>query len=164
MKPVVQEERTGCGIVSVATLAGVSYRRAQRVANRLGIFAEDQRLWSQASYVRRLLRQFGIRATGTEVRFSSWRTLPHLALLAIKWHRVRGRSFWHWVVFWRGPKGAVVLDPKREFGMNRRTNFGRMRPKWFITITKATWQVWASRTEGGRDRSTVRDRRLSVTG
>jgi len=28
MKPVVQLERTGCGIASVAALAGVSYRQA----------------------------------------------------------------------------------------------------------------------------------------
>jgi ABC-type bacteriocin/lantibiotic exporter with double-glycine peptidase domain len=138
MKPIVQEERTGCGIASVATVAGLSYRRVQRVANRLGIFAEDQRLWSETGYVRRLLRQFGIRAAGTEARFASWRTLPHLALLAIKWRRVRDRSFWHWVVFWRGPNGAVVLDPKRELQTNRRRDFSRMRPKWFIAITKAT--------------------------
>ena len=44
MKPVVQLERTGCGIASVAALAGVSYREAQRVANRLGIFSGDPTL------------------------------------------------------------------------------------------------------------------------
>jgi hypothetical protein len=44
MKPVVQLERTGCSIANVAALAGVSYRQAQRVANRLGIFADDSRL------------------------------------------------------------------------------------------------------------------------
>jgi hypothetical protein len=46
MKPVVQLERTGCGIAAVAVIAGVSYRQAQRTANRLGIFATDRRLWS----------------------------------------------------------------------------------------------------------------------
>ncbi len=136
MKPVVQQERTGCGIASVATVAGVSYRQTQRVANRLGIFADDQRLWSETGYVRRLLRQYRIHAAVTEARFVSWRTLPDLALLAIKWHKMRGRAFWHWVVFWRGPKGAVVLDPKRELCTNRRTDFGRMRPRWFMAITR----------------------------
>ena len=62
MKPVVQLERTGCGIASVAALAGVSYREMQRVANRLGIFADDPRLWSETGYVRRLLKEHGIRA------------------------------------------------------------------------------------------------------
>jgi len=84
MKPVIQEERTGCGIASVATVAGVSYRRAQRAAKRLGIFSEDPRLWSETGYVRRLLRQFGIRAGRPEVRCVPWQNLPHLALLAIK--------------------------------------------------------------------------------
>lgn len=136
MKPVIQEARTGCGIASVATVAGVSYRRAQREANRLGIFAEDPRLWSETGYVHRLLRRFGVQASRTETRFTTWRALPRLALLAIKWHRVRGRAFWHWVVFWRGPRGAVVLDSKCGLRRHRRTDFGRMRPKWFIAITR----------------------------
>lgn len=136
MNPVVQLERTGCGIASVATVAGVSYRRAQRLANRLGICAEDQRLWSETGYVRQLLQQYGIRAARTEVRFVSWRTLPNLALLAIKWRKVGGRSFWHWVVFWRGPNGPLVLDSKRALRTNIRTDFGRMRSKWFIALKK----------------------------
>jgi hypothetical protein len=44
MKPIIQEEMTGCGIASVATLAGVTYKQAQAAANKLGIFAEDQLL------------------------------------------------------------------------------------------------------------------------
>lgn len=137
MKPVLQLERTGCGIASVATIAGLRYRRVQRAANRLGIFAEDERLWSETAYVRRLLRYYGVRAAQTEVRFQSWQRLPDLALLAIKWHRVRGRAFWHWVVFRRGPEGPVVLDPKRGLRTNTRTDFGRIRPKWFLAVTKS---------------------------
>ncbi len=44
MKPVIQEELTGCGIASVAALAGITYQQAKSIANRLGIFAEDQQL------------------------------------------------------------------------------------------------------------------------
>ena len=134
MKPVVQLERTGCGIASVATVARVSYQQAQRTANRLGIFADDQRLRSETGYVRRLLQHYGIRAAPTEARFVSWPTLPNLALLAIKWRKVGGRAFWHWVVFWRGPNGPLVLDSKRALRTNIRTDFGRMRPKWFIAM------------------------------
>lgn len=100
LKPVVQLERTGCGIASVATLAGVSYREMQRTANRLGIAADDPRLWSETGYVRRLLEEHGLRSASAEVPFTSWESLPDLALLAIKWHRKRGRSFWHWAAFW----------------------------------------------------------------
>jgi hypothetical protein len=136
MNPVVQLERTGCGIASVATVAGVTYRQAQRAANRLGIYAEDQRLWSETRHVRRLLERYGIHAARTEARFVSWRALPDLALLAIKWHTLHGRAFWHWVVFRRGPNGATVLDPTRGLRTNIRTDFGRMQPKWFIAIER----------------------------
>lgn len=134
MKPVVQLERTGCGIASVAALAGMSYREMQRLANRLGIFADDPRLWSETDYVRRLLKEFGIKQARTEVPFTSWEVLPNLALLAVKWHRERGRPFWHWAVFWRGPYGPVVLDSKRELRNHVRTDFGRMKAKWFILL------------------------------
>ena len=134
MKPVVQLERTGCGIASVAALAGVRYREAQRVANRLGIFSGDSRLWSETHHVRRLLTQYGIRPASTEVPFTSWKALPDRALLAVKWHKERDRTFWHWVVFWRGPHGPVVFDSKRALRRHMRTDFGRMKPKWFIPI------------------------------
>jgi hypothetical protein len=134
MKPVIQLERTGCGIASVARLAGVSYREAQRIANRLDIFAADPKLWSETGYVRRLLKEYGIRSARTEVPFTSWEALPELALLAIKWHKEGDRAFWHWVVFWRGPNGPVVLDSKRALCRHVRTDFGRMRPRWFIPV------------------------------
>lgn len=135
MKSVVQLERTGCGIASVAALAGVSYRQTQRVANRLGIFADDPKLWSETGYVHRLLTEYGIRSARIEMSFTSWEALPDLALLAVKWHRERGRPFWHWVVFWRGPRGPVVLDSKRALRRHMRTDFGRMKPKWFISVS-----------------------------
>ena len=134
MKPVIQEDATGCGIASVATLVGVTYRQARHVAQQLGISVEDPRLWSDTTYVRTLLRHYGVRVSDKKQPFHSWNALPNLALLAIKWHRERGRAFWHWVVFYRGPQGRVVLDPKRGLRTNRRTDFGRMKPKWFIEI------------------------------
>ena len=136
MKSVVQLERTGCGIASVAALAGVSYRQTQRVANRLGIFADDPKLWSETGYVRRLLTEYGIRSARIEMSFTSWEALPDLALLAVKWHRERGRPFWHWVVFWRGPHGPVVFDSKRALRRHVRTDFARMNPKWFISVSQ----------------------------
>ncbi|HEV8328292.1 MAG TPA: hypothetical protein VGQ08_12485 [Nitrospiraceae bacterium] len=135
MKPVVQLDRTGCGIASVAALAGVSYRQARLVANRLGIVAGDSRLWSETHHVRRLLKKYGIRPASTQVLFTSWEALPDLALLAVKWHKELDRSFWHWVVFWRGPCGPVVLESNRALRRHVRTNFGRMRAKWFIPVS-----------------------------
>jgi len=141
VKPVVQLEQTGCGIASVAALAGVSYRSAQREAGRLGIFADDSRLWSETHHVRRLLKKFGIRSASAEVPFTSWETLSDLALLSVKWHRERGRPFWHWAVFCRGPHGPVVLDSKRALRRHVRTDFGRIKPKWFILVSgPRKWQ------------------------
>ena len=134
MKAVVQEETTGCGIAAVATLAAVTYKQARSVAQKLNISAADERLWSSSDYVRRLLAHYGIKAGAGHATFVSWERLPSTALLAIKWHRREGRAYWHWVVFWRGPQGPVVLDPKRSLRTNERTDFGRMNPKWFIAI------------------------------
>lgn len=134
MKPVVQEERTGCGIATVAALAGVSYMRAKAQANKLGIFAEDLKLWSDTLYVRALLTKFGMSVSKTEQKFVSWENLPDLALLAIKWHREKGKPFWHWVVFVREKELSYVLDPNKALKKNTRTDFGRMKPKWFIKV------------------------------
>ncbi|MBI5038460.1 MAG: hypothetical protein HZC13_01630 [Nitrospirae bacterium] len=134
MKPVVQNERTGCGIASVAALTGVSYVHAKVQAGRLGISAEDPKLWSDTKYVRALLSRFGMSASGKEQKFNSWEKLPDLALLAIKWHLEKGKPCWHWVVFVREAESSYVLDPKKTLKKNKRTDFGRMRPKWFIEI------------------------------
>ena len=154
MKPVIQLEPTGCGIASVAAIAGVSYSRAKYAANSLGIFAEDQRLWSETHHVRRLLRHFGLRANPVEMPFRSWDALPDVALLSIKWHLEKGRPFWHWVVFVRDHAGARVLDPKRSLQRHARTDFGRMEPTWFIGVGHARPSLAADaprgKTSGGR--------------
>lgn len=136
MKPVIQLEPTGCGIAAVAAIAGVSYQRAKSIANALGIFAEDSRLWSETAYVRRLLKHMGYSTAPSERAFRSWRSLPDVALLAIKWHRERGRPFWHWVVFVRANGGACVLDSKKSLHNHVRTDFGRMKPKWLIPVAR----------------------------
>lgn len=134
MKSVVQQEKTGCGIASVAALAGVSYTQAKAQANKLGIFAEDSKLWSDTEYMQVLLARFGISASNKEQKFVSWQDLPDLALLAIKWHREKGKPFWHWVVFVREKELTYVLDSKKALKKNKRTDFGRMKPKWFIKV------------------------------
>lgn len=134
MKPVVQLERTGCGIASVAVLAGVSYKDAQRTARQLGIVAADDRLWSNTAHVRCLLKRYGLTAHRRETPFSSWSALPSTALLAVKWHRERGKPFWHWVVFLRDEGRDYVLDSAPALTRHVRTDLGRIKPKWFIGI------------------------------
>ena len=119
MKPVIQEEISGCGIASVAVLAGLSYQETKTVANSLGIFAEDSSLWSDTRYMRVLLKHFGILASEIELPFSFWETLPDLALLSIKWHLKGECPFWQWVVFLRSANGPVVFDPKKSLKTRR---------------------------------------------
>lgn len=137
MKPVIQLEPTGCGIASVAALAGVSYSRARSVAASLGIHASDEVLWSQTAHVRQLLRCFGLKAGVGELPFRSFDALPDLALLSVKWHLEKGRPFWHWVVFVREDGRACVLDSKKTLRQHVRTDFGRIKPKWYIPVTRA---------------------------
>jgi hypothetical protein len=134
MKPVVQLERTGCGIASVAAVAGLSYPKTKSIANSLGIYAHDERLWSKTVHVRKLLKHLGIKSGSREIPFRSWEALPDLALLSIKWHLEKGRPYWHWVVFVRDNGRSCVLDPKKSLQTNRRTDFGRMKPKWYIPL------------------------------
>jgi ABC-type bacteriocin/lantibiotic exporter with double-glycine peptidase domain len=134
MRPVIQAEVTGCGIASVAAIAGVSYASAKKIANRFSIYAEDKQLWSETTHVRRLLNHYRFRVKTDELPFRSWHSLPNLALLAIKWHVERNKPFWHWVVFIRDAAGACVLDSKKNLSRHRRTDFGRMKPKWYIEV------------------------------
>jgi ABC-type bacteriocin/lantibiotic exporter with double-glycine peptidase domain len=134
MKAVVQEEETGCGIAAVATIAQQSYASAKQKASALGIFAEDEKLFSETGHIRKLLDHYGIKFSDTETLFDSWENLPDLALLAIKHHEEKGRPFWHWVVFSRQNNQPAVLDSAAYLNNNVRTDFDAMTPKWFIEI------------------------------
>lgn len=134
MKPVIQQEVTGCGIACSAAIAGISYTKAKQVANSLGIYAEDESLWSDTKAIRKLLKHLGIKVSTDETPFRGWAKLPDCALLAIKWHLEKNKPYWHWVVFVRENKKQYVLDSKNALSTNIRTDFGRMKPKWFIRV------------------------------
>lgn len=134
MKPVIQLERTGCGIASVAAVAGLSYSKTKAIANALGISAQDERLWSETRHIRKLLAHFCIEAGPRELPFESWAALPDLALLSIKWHLEKGQPYWHWVVFVRESGQSYVLDSRKGLRSHRRTDFGRVKPKWYIPV------------------------------
>ncbi len=106
MKPVVQEEKTGCAITCAATVTGVPYVKARTVAASLGIYVRDTALWTETTHIRLLLEAFGLAAAPGETSFRSWGgDLPDLCLLAIKWRMQYSRAFWHWAVFHHSPCG-----------------------------------------------------------
>lgn len=134
MKPVIQEEETGCGIAAVANILGKTYPEMKRIANAMGIFATDQSLWSDATSVRRMLSACGLAPSQAEQPFTSWETLPDLALLPINFHQEGGKEFWHWVVYKREGGSAFILDSTRHRQENIRTDFEAMSPHWFIEV------------------------------
>lgn len=127
MKPVVQEEITGCGIASVANILGKTYSEMIEVANVMGIFASDESLWSETKYVRKMLSVYGFETSESKIPFESWSTLPDLALLSIKHYREKGVDFWHWVVFKRTGTEEVVLDSATYLPSNIRTEVAGYR-------------------------------------
>lgn len=70
MKPVIQQETTGCAIASTAALTNVSYAAANNVARKLGITAEDRALLSDTAYIRQLLQHYKIVTDNTETAFT----------------------------------------------------------------------------------------------
>src|SRR4051812_6996492 len=136
MRPVVQRKKTGCGIASVAAIAGLSYSEARSEARSLGIFADDPNLWPAPSHVRTLLRHFGFHPHPKELGFRSWAQLPDLALLSTKWHVENRKPFWHWVVFVRENGRTFVLDSKKALVRHIRTDFGRIKPRWYIPVRR----------------------------
>lgn len=134
LKCVIQEEPTGCGIASVANILGKTYSEMKATANAMGIYAEDKSLWSDTQFVRKMLSHAGIEMSTNEIPFESWRALPDLALLSIKFHQKEGKNFWHWVVFKRVNGQPIVLDSASYLSSNVRTDFNEMQPKWFIKL------------------------------
>lgn len=135
LNPVILEESTGCGIASAANILGKTYAQMKTIANAMGIHAEDPALWSDTCYVRRLLAQAGVRCAEDETPFSTWESLPDVALLAIKHHQQAGKDFWHWVVFKRHHGQPFVLDSASYLPTNLREDFPNMQPKWFIAVS-----------------------------
>jgi hypothetical protein len=134
VKPVIQQESTGCAIASAAAIAGITYKKAKGIANGLGISAQDPALWSQTQHVRTLLKTLGFTTSKGETLFKDWHKLPDCALLSLKWHLEKGKPYWHWAVFVREHGQTYVLDSNRRLKNNIRRDFGRMKPRWFITV------------------------------
>ena len=131
---VIQEETTGCAIASSAALAGVSYQEAKKLANNLGVFSTDLSLWSEIEPIRKILSSLNFTSSNSQTPFSSWSDLPDLALLAVKWHIYQDRPCWHWVVFVRQAEHEFVLDSNAQLKHNIRTDFGRIKPKWYLEV------------------------------
>ncbi len=133
--PVVQEDITGCSIACVSWMCGQSYTDIKALAVDHGISIEDPRLWSATDHVRTILKKVSLNAKSEEVEFNNWDSLPAYSLLAIKYHLEKGIPHWHWVVCVNNHEDRFIMDPKKSLKSNIRTDFGRIKPKWYIEIT-----------------------------
>ena len=134
MQPVVQEHREGCMLACAAMLANLTYGDVAVIAEKLGICAGDKRLYTSTEPMHRLLTRLGIGAVASVSDFRTWQELPDRCLLATKWHIKHGLPHWHWVAFLRDASGPVVLDPAAHLKNNRRKDFRRIKPKWFLAV------------------------------
>ena len=134
MRPVIQEEKTGCGIAALACILGKSYEEMKTIANSMGIYATDEFLWSDTKYIRRLLKANNFETGCEEIPFQTWCELPAIALLSINHYKEKGRNYWHWVVFNRTDEKAIVFDSASYLSSNIRNDFESMQPKWFIKV------------------------------
>jgi len=133
--PIYQQDITGCAIASSAWISGKRYIDVKKIAMQEGIDITEPSLWSSTTSLRKVLNSLGVKVSPNEIAFTSWDALPGKALLAIKWHLEKGVPHWHWVVFSRSNGQAFVMDPKKALKTNIRTDFGRMKPKWYIDLT-----------------------------
>lgn len=134
MKFIIQKEETGCGIASVANIVEKTYEEVKTLANSIGIFAEDEKLYSDTQYVRTLLDHYGYQTHSQEIPFTSFKDLPNLALLSIKYNEENGIPSWHWVVFKRIDQKEYILDSSSSLKENLIKDFTNIQPKWFIEV------------------------------
>ena len=117
IKLVLQEDPSGCGIACLAIILGCSYSRAKSLAFGATYPGYDFRTTTKDLV--RVLRSQGASVHDRLTRSSgNWSDLPDLCIVKIVEGGCAPRD-WHWVVFARGVRGSVVLDPARDVPWKR---------------------------------------------
>ena len=132
MRRVLQQDPSGCGLACVSMLRNVSYSKVKKVALTLPNFDASSTFYTEAKDLRVLLRHLGVSCAKRLVSFSSWERLPECCILAVSFREADWT--WHWVVFRRNGADAYVLDPRPSVKANRRRDFGRLRPRWYLKV------------------------------
>ena len=135
IRRIVQRDATGCGLACVAMLSKVSYSEAKALAATLGFAPKKRSYYTESWQLRQLLKDLGVRSQRGR-RVSHWSSIGSLSIVGINPTVRRGHTYWHWVVYVPGPHGGYVLDPMASIKSSRRTDFGRMRLRSFIPVTR----------------------------
>lgn len=132
MRRKKQHDATDCGLACVAMLAKVSVDDVKRKARDLFNWADENDFSTEGPELRKLLNFYKIQTAKRLVPFNGWDKLPSLCILAINYHEMD--ETWHWVIFERKDGEKSVTDPNSYVKANKRTDFGRMKPKWYLKI------------------------------
>ena len=134
LRRIKQEDPTGCGLACIAILAGVSYTEIRKIAVDDLEFDESGLFYTGTTHLRKLASKYNIKLSKRRRQFKSLEALPEKAILAINYDG--NVDTWHWVIYRRTLNEEFVYDPKRSIKSNKRTDFSRMKIKWFLQVTK----------------------------
>ena len=125
LRRIIQNDRFGCGLACVAMLAGITYRQACTAADERGWYAEIRRSGTSTRQMRMLLADCGV-LTDKARRIKSWNKFSEIGLIGTQNH---------WLVFQRQAGKECVLDPNPRLKQGIRTDFRRILPKMFVSVT-----------------------------
>jgi len=128
MKKVLQTDNTGCGIASVAFLAGKTYNQIKKESIKQKICTPDD--YGTSFYdIYKLLTAQNILVVDIQ-RVNCWLDLKgKIAIVGV--HKRKNDSFFrHWVVY----KGDKIYDSAPLLKNYPRQDFGRIKPYAFIEI------------------------------
>ena len=134
MKRIIQKDSSGCGLACIAMIAGISYRQVRKWSTKIGC-SKDGHFDTDASDLRELASCSKIALASRKRQFRSWDKIPHKSIVAINY--MEKTDSWHWVVFARDGDRKYVLDPKPSIKSDQRTDFWRMKGKWFLPVDSA---------------------------
>jgi len=99
-------------------------------------FTEDGDFYTNASELRALSSEFNVTLGKRMSKFTSWSNIPDKAIVAINYREGEDGASWHWVVFCRNKNNEFFIDPKKAIKTHKRTDFGRVKVKWYLPIIK----------------------------
>ena len=125
---VRQEDDTGCGVACVAMILDCSYPEARDL-----LFGRRFAGWTYDTRTKDLVRVLRSRGAKVSRRLKRsqgrWELLPALCIVKVIPEQCGSRG-WHWVVFARGVRRWVVLDPARSTAWKRPP----WRPRGYLQI------------------------------
>ena len=133
------QNSTLCGIACVAMIAGENL--AVVIKKAIEIFEWNPKTVETDSRtskkeILRLLAEYGFSQVCTFKKFTSWKNIEGLNLVAVRYNLKTGN--WHWIVAKRDRATLKIYDPENEspveFRKKEKPDGRTYRGKWFLRI------------------------------